>query len=381
MASQATSKRQYNLDLLRIASMFLIVLYHSIEHSGVLEAITTRDMHSSSIYVYFILAITKICVNCFVVLSGYLLIRSRFKLSKLVALWIETVVYSLLFKVLFMLTGSEPFSIVSLLSCFAPIMTGRYWFVTIYFGMYLLSPFLNAFIRALGYKNHTLLNLVLFLLMSVMSSLHPSLAGMNSGGGWGLAWFVVLYFLGAWFSLYYHPDYKVLSKFFLWILIPIFMVAALFFSKLSGIGVAVSITSNWFRYDSAPVYIATILFVVLFLNLHSPQSTLLCKLIGFISPLTFGVYLIHDHPDIRLWLWNKTMLAQHTHLLYFPLMQFAIVIGVFLLCIVIDSVRSAIFTPLEHSRKLAKISNDFTKSLVHLTSKFLSKDCSYIDTP
>ena len=377
MASQATSKRQYNLDLLRMASMFLIVLLHSIDHSGVLEAVTDQGKLSCSIYVYFIFALTKICVNCFVVLSGYLLVRSRFKLSKLVTLWVETVFYSLLFKVLFAVLGSEPLSIPSLLSCFVPILTGRYWFITIYFGLYLLSPFLNAFIRFLGYRKHTLLNIVLFALMSVWVSLHPGIAGMNSGGGWGLAWFVVLYFLGSWFSLYYRPNYKVLPKFLLWLLIPIFMTAALYLSKFSGITIAVSVVQNWFRYDSVPVYIATILFVALFLNLRNPKSKILCKIIGFASPLTFGVYLIHAHANISPWLWENSMLASHTQEPYFPLMQFGIVAGIFVICILVDAIRNLVFRPLDRSKKLHSICNRITESFVKVCNRFTL----YLSTP
>ena len=63
--STTVSKRQCNLDLLRIAAMFLIVLLHSVDHSGVLEAVTDQGNLLSSIYVYFIYSLTQICVNCY----------------------------------------------------------------------------------------------------------------------------------------------------------------------------------------------------------------------------------------------------------------------------------------------------------------------------
>ncbi len=368
MATHATSKRQYNLDLLRMASMFLIVLLHSNDQSGVLAFVANQDTTLSSLYVHFVYALTQVSVNCFVIISGYFLVRSHFKLSKLVALWIETVFYSLLFKILFAVFGSDPLSIASLLSCFVPIFTGRYWFITIYFGMYLLSPFLNGFIRVLGCKKHALLNIVLFLIMSVWVSFHPSIVGMNSGGGWGLAWFVVLYLLGAWFSLYYRPNYKWLPKLILWIFIPIFMTVSLFLAKLSGIGLAVSVVQNWFRYDSVPVCLATIFFVALFLNLRGPQSKVLCKVIGFVSPLTFGVYLIHAHANVIPWLWEHSMLASHTQEPYFPLMQFGLVAGIFVACILMDAVRNFIFRPLERSKKLQSFCNKVTESFVKICS-------------
>ncbi len=264
-----------------------------------------------------------------------------------------------------MLSGTEPISMVSLASCLIPITTGRYWFITIYFGMYLLSPFLNAVIRALGCKKHAMLNGILFILMSAWSSLHPRIAGMNSGEGWGLSWFVVLYLLGAWLRLYYRPNYKILPKLLTWLSIPALMTAALFVAKHLGIGIAVSIARNWFRYDSIPVYLATLLFFCMFLNFRKPEGGFLAKLISFVSPLTFGVYLIHDHANVSPRLWAHSMLAKHTQELYFPLMQIGIVIGVFCICILIDAGRNLLFRRLERSQWLKKGSEAVTN---HITS-------------
>ncbi len=58
MKPKENAKRQCNLDLLRIFAMFFIVLLHSVDHSGVLEAVTDQGKLSSSLYVYFIYALT-----------------------------------------------------------------------------------------------------------------------------------------------------------------------------------------------------------------------------------------------------------------------------------------------------------------------------------
>ena len=170
--------------------MLLIILMHSIDHTGVLEASSKAGI-GTFVLVRFLYMLTQISVNCYVMLSGYFLVRSRFRLKKIVELWLEVAFYSFVIKLIFMLTREIPFSAVALLSCFFPILTGRYWFIAIYIGMYLLSPFLNIAIRAMDKKTHGLLILTLGLLFSAWSSIHPSFAGMNSGGGWGLAWFVL----------------------------------------------------------------------------------------------------------------------------------------------------------------------------------------------
>lgn len=364
MALKQPIKRDVHLDLLRLASMFMIVFLHSIDHSGVIENITKHGGVYSSIYVYFCYALVQICVNCYVLLSGYFLVTSRFKLHKLIFLWIEVVFYALLFKLVFMLFGGTPFSLASLISCFVPILTGRYWFITIYFGMYLISPFLNMAIRAMNKYQHAVLNLVLCLLFSVWSSLHPSIKGMNSGGGWGLAWFVVLYFVGAWLRLYYVPNYKVGRKCFLWLLIPTLMTTVFLGSKALDVPIITRIAKNWFSYNSLPVYLATVVFFLLFLNLRSKNTlsiSVFQRFISYISPLTFGVYLIHAHANVSPWLWETSHLALHTQSPYFPLMQFGIVSVIFCGCLLMDAGRSWLFSKLEHSHAVAEKCDGITQ--------------------
>lgn len=81
-------QRNTNLDLLRIVSMLLIVFLHSIDHSGVLEnaAGCGSVMH---FYVRFTYALCQVCVNIYIMLSGYFMVTSKFRLQKLVTLWME----------------------------------------------------------------------------------------------------------------------------------------------------------------------------------------------------------------------------------------------------------------------------------------------------
>ena len=117
--------RNVNMDLLRIVSMLLIVFLHSIDHSGVLENAENCGM-AMYFYVRFTYMLCQVCVNSYVMLSGYFLVTSKFRLKKLVTLWMEAAFYSVVIRLIFMLAGARPFSIVSLVSCFAPILTGRY---------------------------------------------------------------------------------------------------------------------------------------------------------------------------------------------------------------------------------------------------------------
>lgn len=199
------AKRDTNIELLRIISMFLIVILHSFRDSGV---ITKLDSGTVNYYwSYFIYGITQIAVNCFVLISGYYMINTKFKLKKLASLWLEVALCSVSVYIFLVLFKETTFSIVSLVTCLFPVLSGRYWFVTTYFGLYLLTPFLNKTIKELGKNVHKNLIFLLFFLFSVWI-LVPFSEGMNSGGGWGLAWFIVLYFQGTYLRLYYIPGGK-----------------------------------------------------------------------------------------------------------------------------------------------------------------------------
>lgn len=358
--------RNASLDLLRIFSMLLIILMHSIDHSGVLEASTKAGI-GTFVLVRFLYMLTQISVNCYVMLSGYFLLRSRFRLKKIIEIWMEVAFYSFVIKLIFMLTREIPFSAVALLSCFFPILTGRYWFITIYIGLYLLSPFLNIAIRAMDKKTHGLLILTLGLLFSAWSSIHPSFAGMNSGGGWGLAWFVVLYITAAWFSLYYVPSGKTSLKMLLWLGISA-AVSLLFCIPGGKIPLVQSVAGTWFHYNSLPVFLSTVLIFSAFLDLKIRKERL-GRFITRIAPATLGVYLIHAHANLSPWIWKSLNLPSRMTGPGFFLFDVVLVALIFTACAGIDLIRKNSVGRLEQSQVLVTLCSKAEYAAVILCSK------------
>ena len=365
--------RNANMDLLRIVSMLLIIFLHSIDHSGVLEHAENCGM-PMYFYVRFTYAMCMVCVNIYVMLSGYFMIRSKFRLHKLVTLWMEAVFYGFVLKLLFMASGRDGFSLVSLASCFFPIFTGRYWFLTIYVGMYLASPFLNILIHAMDKKQHTMLNLCLAVLFSAWISIHPNMKGMNSGGGWGIAWFVVLYITAAWFRKYYTPNGKPLRYICIYFAIPLAVAALqclLGGTKMAGL--FRSVTGNWFRYDSLPVYIMTLALFAAFLNVQI-RNEKLSKIITVISPLTFGVYLIHMHANVSPWSWEMLNLPAKMGFLWFPGIQIACVLGIFAVCACMDAVRKKTVGRLENCACLVLGCDAATKRITDFVNRKIVRE-------
>ncbi len=343
-------KRERNLylEILRIFSMFLIILMHSYDHSGLNHSLVEGSSLWMIETVFF--SLTQVCVNIFVMISGYFLVNSRFRLSKLGVLWIEVVFYSVLIKLVLMGIGEIPFSITSLVSCFLPFMTGRYWFVTIYFGLYLVSPFLKVLVNAINKKQHLTLVLVLTFIMSVMISIHPSMKGMNSGAGWGLAWFVTLYIIAAYIKLYYRA--KGIKQggvlLVIYLAVSVFVAVAMIISDKLGIGIIKSIVSTWFSYASFPVLIATVALFIAFVEFEAGRkkggSSKVVAFFSRVSGATFGVYIIHAHANVCIEkYWQKLGILSLSEHIWYPLYQIGLVLAIFTVCALIDIVRQWLF--------------------------------------
>lgn len=336
-------KRNIGLDLLRICSMLMIILLHSIDHSGLYEKLIPGE----GIYYYeiFLFILVQVCVNCFVLISGYFLVKSEFKIKKLAQLWIEVVFYSLVIKLILMAAGEIPFSVGSLISCFVPITTGRYWFITIYFGMYLLAPFYNITISNMNKQMHKKLLIILFVLFSCMISIHPAFKGMNSGAGWGLAWFTVLYFTAAYFNYYYEAQGKMFRYLTLFFVIPLMITLIIWIlNEIIYIDFVKQIVFNWIRYDSVPVYLASVFIFVAFLNYKGKINDFVGGIITKVSGSIFGVYLIHAHANIcTVTMWNRIGIGCNVDSMSLIPIQIVAVLVIFVICVLIDIVRTKLF--------------------------------------
>ena len=136
---------------------------------------------------------SKIGVNLFVLITGYFLAKKFSKFSSLIYLWIKTFSYVIVFFLLFCTLGLHPFNWSSLISCFFPIRNDFYWFVSAYFLLILLSPFITIGIKALGQRKLFTFLLIFGFFWSVI----PTLTTKPEYYGSTLFWFVYLFSWGA----------------------------------------------------------------------------------------------------------------------------------------------------------------------------------------
>lgn len=305
----AAGERNESLDLLRVLCMFLIVLGHSIVHGQVTEHVPIFSVNYFLTYILYALLIVH--VNCFVLLSGYFQCEKEASLSKVISLWGHIFFWSVACYLVFVVIGQEPFSIKSIIKAALPFTQQRYWFATTYLLMYALCPFINKLIRAMDQRQHAGCLAVFFLVFILLQNL-VFWREFTAVNGSSPLFFVFLYMTAAYVRRYppqkKHPwflGYLLLcavgagSRFLLtWITTPIF-----------GVPMGETICSG---YSSVVVYLGSVALFMTFVSMRL-RTGWLAKLSVFLSPLTFGIYLIHDNPETRTFIW-KTVLKPYQFL-------------------------------------------------------------------
>ena len=91
MTNIKNEKRLSNFELLRIISMILIVSSHYVLHAPEF----TKGLTVNKYILDFISLGGKIGVNCFILITGFFLVKSEFKLDKFIKLIMEVFTYSI----------------------------------------------------------------------------------------------------------------------------------------------------------------------------------------------------------------------------------------------------------------------------------------------
>lgn len=336
------NKRIQSLDALRILAMFLIVLGHAIVHSGVLEQITEGSFND---YVTrTLLSFLIVHVNCFVLLSGYFSGDRPFSWKHLFKLWGTTVFWSVFLFAISCLLGESKFRITSFIKALTPIVSRRYWFMTTFVLLYLLTPILNAAISAMTKKAYQIAIVTIIGIFIVARNL-VVWSDFTGTGQNHVLFFAVLYLTGAYFKKY--PIQIKIPWILLYVAISLLTAFSYYIlPNLFGMG-----KSLFFTYDSITVFAASICLFAAFLYLYryTEQSMhfRLSGLISWFSPLVFGVYLIHDSAELRPIIWLK--LFDFSKIAESPFLIFALfgaAIIVFFACCIIEKIRIQITQPL-----------------------------------
>lgn len=284
--------RQSNFELLRIICMVMIVTWHALGHGG---AINNTEISSMNFFIAHILkSLAVVAVNCYVIISGFFGIDSKFKKTKIMNLYAQVLFYSITISLLFWTSDIEQITVEGIIKMAFPVITQTWWFMSVFLVLYLLTPYINKLLKLLNRKEFYMLLITLLLIFVVWPSL-PYTKPIDKSKGYSLYNFILLYMIGAYIRIYYKN--KKINKY---ITLLVYLISSILLGVIN-INVSRSLGYNWgiYSYNYILVYISSIALFLFFKELNI-KSNLINKLSG----LTLGVYLIHDHVYVRKFIYG-----------------------------------------------------------------------------
>lgn len=334
--------RKSNIELLRILSMFLICLHHFSVHGpwpstgGALPHAVIDIMSMGG----------KAGVNCFILITGYFLVKSSFKSRSLVKLLVETFFYSLGILIVFYVIDPNAAGSVNLLKYLLPTSSGLYWFMTNYVALYILSPVINRLLSCLSNSSFGLVVTMGFVLFSVL----PTVTTFNPIAS-NFVWFVYVYSLGAYMRRMKDASTELESGSWLNPVLFVKRVGPAICVLVAVVFLAASVVAityaNYYvdGYEGAPRFfmaqnsaVQVVLSLGLFM-LFEKMSVRSNRFVNTVAGATLGVYLIHDNPLVRGWLWPHFDWAFGRDIVLMLAVGLAAASAVFLICAVVDIVR------------------------------------------
>lgn len=340
------SKRMANMEGLRILAMMMVIMLHYLGKGEVLPALTgSMDVNG---YVSWILeTLSIVAVNVYMLISGYFLSGSGFKAGRLLQLLCQILFYSILVPVVLLCLGilkPGDLTIYQLLQYCLPTQMIHYWFATAYVVMYLFSPILNIAVKNMKKGQLQAVILLLLVFQSLNKSLLPVRLEMDNLGYDGI-WFMCVYLIAAYIRLYGIPLYTNGKRSFclylagcVGILGVTFAVRALYFAT----GQFENFIGAAYHYNHILNLFAAISLFYAFYDWKLSQGRFAWVILR-IAPYTFGVYLLHEHLELR-YRWPQ-WLGVHGdgNVLLFILRSIATVVLVFAVGIGVDLVRGLLF--------------------------------------
>jgi len=343
--------RNYGIDLLRMISMFMIIILHMMGNGGILTAVIPGSAHY---WAAWGLETAAYCaVNCYALISGYVGVDTEHRGGSIVALWLQVAFYTVGITAAFALLMPGSVTANNVLRAFLPVTFRQYWYFTSYFCLFFFLPALNHLLHTLAPRQLKLLLISTVCLFSIL----PTLRGYDlfqTNAGYSVIWLGLLYLLGGYLKLYRPLSHWKISHGL------ILYAACILLSwgyklaaeRFSGLGLAET-SGRLINYTSPTILLASVALLTAFaaVKLSAPVR----RIVGVCAPLAFSVYLIHAQPLV----WSHFIQNGFTLLTQFSLLGFVcgtliVALGIYCLCSAMDLIRFLLFRLLR-IRKLSDV--------------------------
>jgi len=334
MAGEA-KLRQSNFELLRILAIIMVVMEHFIRQSGLLESGAGPYAAINA----FLGSGARIAVNIFILVGAWFMVDSDFRPGKAIKLYLETAFYcvpiTLLMAMLGMAGGAR-----NIIQGMLPFFGRPVWFATAYISLMILTPFLNKAFMMPSKAQNRLVG-ALFVLVCVASTI-PSFSNIDYIAD--LSWFCVVY-LGVGWAKRNDLFSKLVAGKWLALAAGALVYAGLCLAEQTPL---LAWPANYWldNIRTLPNIACALCIFVFFLKTDMGHI----KLVNFLSRSIFAVYIVHQVPAFREFLW-KTICRADTISTLSPTLYALSVIGVAVAILIsvtaVDLLRIKLFAAVE----------------------------------
>ena len=369
--------RLSNFDLLKIICMLLIILGHVITYPNLIS--------NTSGYISNILEVTffALCVhvNIFILITGYFQVDKEFRWKKVFSLLFKVVFYNIFISLILYLFSPFDISLKELLIELIPFNLDSYWFIGSYILLYLLSPYLNIIINKSSSKELKRYILILLLIFSLIPCLSLNLFFKNNG--YTLYQFILMYSIGAYIKKENIVDKIKEIKFKRLKLIAVFLISLLINYSIFKIISWLKIENNNFLFNTLYEIInkhkfdySNIFLIIQSISLFLLFSTfnIKNKAFSFLSSSTLAVYIIHENPFMRKYIYDlfgfNSSYKYYSHPRVF-LDIIVLVILILFISVLIDKTLDYTLKYIKEKRVNMKLKIEKNKILMSVLSIFL----------
>lgn len=305
--------------------MFLVLLIHYIPLRATLSAYTLENDFWGTIFNLELRSIAFVCVNCFILISGYFGIKWKSK-----SFW--SYIYQILFWTIIayfiaVVIGWKVYETKQFIWTIINFMSYN-WFRTAYLGLFIFAPVLNSFIDKCSQKDLGKFIVFFYIFSTIFGYILQTSPEFHEG-----TTFVSLfglYFIGAYIRKY---DIKILSL-NKYLDLGIYLGLGIGMTILSAILLKLEVKSSIYGYLNPVIILESVYLFLFFKKLDLGYN----KFINWVAASAFAVYLFHMNSSLYS-LYQEICKEIQLHFSYSFFVAIGFMICVFITAVLIDKIR------------------------------------------
>ena len=285
------------------------------------------------------------------------MVTKRFSSKRLVSVWMMVSFYALTLCVVYIVLTGNVNTTMIFRSIF-PVSTKIYWFMSVYFFIAVFQPFINELLSNLSDRLWRVLIGLSFVACCILYFVYPKADLIQLESGYSLIWFIFLYIVGAYIGTH---EFKKRPYFLLYLLACFVAFGGeTLVTKMTSNGVAVISDYKvlFTAYNSPFVFMASVFLILSFKEVYESNISPTKQIIGSLGRYAIGIYLIHEYPYLRDFLW-KNLFSPVEHKDELGIYLLFCIVAIMAAGILVECVRSKLancimnFAPLDKLMKKA----------------------------